>query len=73
MRHVGEEFGFRAVRRLGAGLLAGIFVGEVSEALGLLVGEEAFLLQVAHRYHQFALGHAQALFLELESCNVGSH
>ena len=52
MAHVGEEFRLGAVGRLGAGLLAGILVGKVGQALRLLVGQQAFLLQVAHRHHQ---------------------
>ena len=66
MAHIGEEFRLRPARRLGAGLLARIFVGEIGEALRLLLGEQALLLQIAHRHHQFALGEEQALFLLLE-------
>jgi hypothetical protein len=58
--HVGEEFRLRAVRGFSPRLLAGIFVGEVGQALGLLVGQQALLLQVAHRHHQFALGEPAA-------------
>ena len=41
-------------------------------ALGLLVGEQAFLLQVAHRHHQFAFGQQQPLFLALQRGDVGA-
>jgi hypothetical protein len=55
MAHVGEEFRLRTVCRFGPGFLSRILVGQVSQALRLLVGKQAFLLQVAHRHHQRAL------------------
>ena len=66
MAHIGEEFRLRPVGRFGPRLFARIFVGEIGQPLRLLLGEEALLLQVAHRHHQFALGKEQALFLLLE-------
>jgi hypothetical protein len=35
MTHIGEEFRFRLVGFLGAGLFLGVFVGEVGKLLGL--------------------------------------
>ena len=72
MAHIGEEFRLRPVGRLGAGLLARIFVGEIGEALRLLLGEEALLLQVAHRHHQFAFREQQPLLVLLERRDVGA-
>ena len=72
MAHVGEEFRLRAVGRFGPGLFAGIFVGKIGQPLRLLLGEDALLLQVAHRHHQFALGKHEALLVLLERGDVGA-
>ena len=73
MAHIGKEFRLRPVCRFSAGFFTGIFVGQISEALGLLVSQQALFLQIANRHHQGALREQQTFFLFLQRRNIGSH
>ena len=63
--HIGEEFRLRLVGFLGAGLLGGVFLGELAEAL--LRGA-----QVGDRRHQPALAVDQLLLVRLQRRDVGA-
>ncbi len=56
MAHIGQELGLGPVGGLRIGLLAGILLGKICQALRLLLQLGPRLLQIADGIHQLALG-----------------
>ena len=70
--HIGEEFRLGLVGLLGAGLLLGVFLGEIGELLGLPLERLLRVAQVGDGRHQALLAFHQLFFVQLEGGDVGA-
>ena len=70
--HVGEELRLRLVGLLGAGLLLGIFLGEIGDLLGLALELLLRIAQIGDGGHQALLALHQLFFVQLDVGDVGA-
>ena len=70
--HIGEELRLGLVRFLGAGLLLGIFLGEIGDLLGLPLELLLRVAQVGDGRHQALLALHQLFFVQLDVGDVGA-